>query len=308
MALFVTSCSGTGTEDGGRRADAGPSPVASCPGASNTGVPPGTVLQPMTAMTIRTAGTVIENKEITGCVTILANDVTIRRSRIFASVDCAIRTGFGDYSGILIEDVEVDGSKNPNDHLLVGSAGYTCRRCNIHHSRTALGLAKDVVIEDSWVHDTDAATNAVHKAAASGHGSDNIVLRHNTLLCDAGAGDADVTGGCSSAVSFYGTNSAITNVRVEDNCMATTGRYCTYAGSLDSKPYPTGSNIQYVNNHFLRTLSPYCGVSGPVAGWKNGNGNVWSGNVWDNTTDPVCIDQAQCPSGLTCNNRGSCVQ
>ena len=52
------------------------------PNAGNVGVPAGTILTASGSITVTTPGTVIDGKDITGTVTISADNVTIRNSRI----------------------------------------------------------------------------------------------------------------------------------------------------------------------------------------------------------------------------------
>src|ERR1700754_4603683 len=66
------------------------------PDATNTGVPAGTSLTPSSSRTITTNGTVINGLEITGTVTVAADNVTIKNSKITAT-----RGGSGTYAVIL---------------------------------------------------------------------------------------------------------------------------------------------------------------------------------------------------------------
>src|SRR5262249_27060317 len=106
---------------------------------------------------------------------------------------------------------------------------------------------------------------------------------HNNLLCDA---RGDSNGGCSAAFSLYGDFAQIDNVLVQENLFNTYGSYCTYAGALP-KNYPHATNVRYMGNHFGRIFEPNCGFYGPVTGWEWNAGNVWSGNVWDDSGVPV---------------------
>lgn len=46
--------------------------------------------------------------------------------------DHQIDVGYGEYSNVLIEDVEIDGLGGTGFGAGIGNAGFTCRRCNIH--------------------------------------------------------------------------------------------------------------------------------------------------------------------------------
>ncbi|GAM19557.1 hypothetical protein SAMD00019534_027320 [Acytostelium subglobosum LB1] len=257
--------------------------LADYPNASNTGVPFGTTLKTINASTIKKAGTIIQDSLIIGCLTIKANNVTVRRSKIIAQGRCGINIcpdgECGFLKDILLEDIEVDGSQVSIDGLLVGSQGYTCRRCNIHHGRTGLGLQWNVTIVDSYIHDTerkDVNNTAVHITAASGHGGGNLNITHNTMICDAPSG-------CSSALSLYGNFENLTNIIVQNNVMSARASYCTYGGSLGGKPYKA-TNTSYIDNWFLQTYFPKCGSSGAVAGFEIARGNVWANNRYEDGT------------------------
>ena len=75
---------------------------------------------------------------------------------------------------------------------------------------------------------------------------------------------------------------------VQHNLLATTGGYCAYGGSLSGKPYPNGSNIRFIGNHFSRMYRQNCGTYGPLAGFANGvRGNEFRDNVWHETNEPI---------------------
>ena len=51
---------------------------------------------------------------------------------------------------------------------------------------------------------------------------------------------------------------------------------------------PINYNITFTNNHFGRKFEQNCAVLGPVTYWDASQpGMVWSGNVWDDTGQPV---------------------
>eukprot|EP01133_Synstelium_polycarpum_P008969 gene8969-10519_t len=237
----------------------------SWPNASNTGVIPGTILTEIIGgFDVKIANTVIENKTITGCVKIKANNVTIRNTRIYASENCGIDIELSSKrrtTGHVFENIEVDGSLSPSDgQVLVGSVNY-----------------------DSYVHDQASLTPITHKSGASAHGGDNIIVKHNVLTCNAFS--------CSAALAIYNNFDNLTNVLVENNVFTATGAYCVYGGNLPTKPY-FGFQIRFIGNHFMTTFNADCGTSGPVSGFlDNQNGNIWDANVWDFTTQPpFCKD------------------
>ena len=46
-------------------------------------------------------------------------------------------------------------------------------------------------------------------------------------------------------------------------------------------------NVRVEDNHFGRKYYPNCGLFGPVAQVQSGNGNTFTGNVWDDTGRPI---------------------
>lgn len=258
-------------------------PTAGWPNANNTGVIGSGLtysgLTPSGTITVTQAGTIIDKLDITGCIFVRANNVTIKRTRIRGSCGSGtIDTEFS-YTGIVIEDVEIDGQNASESDIGVGYSGYTCRRCNIHHIGNGARMATDVVIEDSYIHDIYSA-NGSHNSAIGSNGGWNFIARHNNLDCG-------LTDGCSGALVMYGDFDPISNALIENNLL-NGGGFCTYAGSVPGKPYPVGTSIRYINNHFGRTYFSNCGFYGPYAAFdRNGAGNVWSGNVWADTGQPV---------------------
>jgi hypothetical protein len=242
-------------------------------------------------MTIRTSGTVIDGLDVNGCIIVRASNVTIKNTRVRQNGECwggAIDTDYGPYGGILIQDVEVDGRRMNGGAPIIGAAGYTCIRCNVHDGGHGFHMTKDVVIVDSWVHDLWGSGGA-HNDGVLSNGGSNFVVRHNTLLCDVGfPGNDSPGGGCSGAVALFGDFGQVDDVLVEDNLFVG-GAYCVFAGSGYNKPYPNSTNIRFVNNQFGRQSPSWdqCGIYGPYTGWANNHGNVWSGNTWLDTGQPI---------------------
>lgn len=238
-------------------------PDASCTGWRHTGV------------TLRDCATTITQPNSTwdrcrfdGGVTILAAHVTITRSLIYGRV-----SPNSDLRNLMLTDVEIDGGNqaDPYNQAAVGNDNYTCIRCDIHNTGRGVSMGSNVRIEDSYLHDWIYVQDA-HQTAAGSNGGSRMRLIHNTLICN--------SAGCSAALSFYGDFSSINDVLVQNNLLNTTGSYCTYAGSVDGKPFPVGTNIRYIDNRFGKLYHPRCGIYGPVAAYEQRAGNVWRGNAW----------------------------
>jgi hypothetical protein len=261
-----------GQDTGGGPADA-TSPDASTPGAfpdpSTTGWQhTGVTLAPYTGpYTITTAGTTIDGKDLSNCVDIRADSVTIRRSRIRCPGGPEATTTFGvnvgAVHGTVLEDVENMSTTVPSDCRL-GDPPLLTRPANLaqgdatrltrvyaHNVRTGITLGSNITIEDSalytdcnpdphlgsgadWQHSTSINTLG---------GSQHIVLRHNNF--DNGAENA------SSSASFYPQFGPNRDFTIDGNLFnvraAYYGMYLGYTPTDGEEP-----NVQFVltNNVF----------------------------------------------------------
>lgn len=216
------------------------------PDATNTGwQPTGVTLSSASGMTITTAGTVIDGKDINGEVTIKASNVTIRRSRIHTTNSYfPIRVQSG--TNILIEDVEIDGGGFSSKAVLVEGAGVTLRRLNIHDSEDGLHLSGNgpTILEDSWIHDPRHAADG-HSDGMEIEGVSNLIVRNNNI---------DYAKGNSGAIMLDNWGGAVTNVTISGNRIAG-GAYMMYMdGRFNSQPI---NNIRASNNQFVKDSSLY---------------------------------------------------
>jgi hypothetical protein len=233
-------------------------------------------------------GAVIDGLEVSGCIFVEANNVTIKRSKVIRNDQCgwsgAINTGYGEYSGTLIEDVEVDGaapnSPNIESIALVGVDNYTARRLHVHHGGRAFNVGSNVVIEYSYIHDMYGAGDS-HNSGIGSNSGINITIRHNNISCDIGQpGNASNGGGCSGALVLYADTfgdqiGAIDQLVVEEN-LFNSSSYCMllYNPRTDGK-----YSVQ--NNLFGVSLFPDCGEYGPVdILMTQGATLTWQGNTW----------------------------
>jgi hypothetical protein len=221
-----------------------------------------------------TAGQVIDGLEVHGDISITANNVTIKNTKVFGRINVGYT-----HSGVLIQDVEVDHSAGPTTESSIGDTGFTCIRCYVHGIGSGIRAGDNVTVQDSYVFIGKSPGDTAHKTALGDNGGAHLVFKHNNLSC--------IDDYCSAAFSLYGDFAQIDDVLVQNNLFNTTGSYCTYGGSVASKPYPHATNVRYLDNHFGRVYSAKCGQYGPLASWENNTGNVWSGNVRDDTGQPV---------------------
>lgn len=241
---------------------------ADFPDESSTGVPDGTDLESSGSITIEEDGEVIDGQEITGTVTVKADDVVIRNTRILNTGHFPVRIDGG--SNLLIEDSEIDGQDRGDAAIAFGK--YTLRRVHIHNVAEGPRVAGgDVTIEDSLIHQMvqkgDNHTDVVQVVSGS-----DIVVRGNAL--EAHNPDSDVMG--NAAFMFGEDDGPVTDCTVEGNYLDG-GNYTVNGGGSGT----TGAACAFRDN-VLGENHRYGGVAnlGPEVDWH-------SSNVWMETGDPV---------------------
>jgi hypothetical protein len=263
-------------------------PYPSFPDANCTGVPAGTTLTSSGGMTISTAGTVINAKDISGPVVINAPNVTIRNSRIHTNAMWIIENNS---TGLLVEDSELINqpiSGQNNCHNSIGSSNFTIRRSELSGCENGADVGGDnVTLEDNFIHDLD-TTGPSYVWGNSPHtdgiqmspGSDNIIVRHNWI-------DPSPGGGITSAI-IMGVNGSQSNVRIEFNYLD--GRGASYAVYANRQTSP---NI-YINSNKLGKGYGYtaCVKIGITVTEFNGNQDLVTGAALtpDNGFDGGCTN------------------
>ncbi|HEY5961554.1 MAG TPA: right-handed parallel beta-helix repeat-containing protein [Polyangiaceae bacterium] len=229
---------GAGTV-GGEQAGASGAIVAVCsgakPGPDNTGVRSGTVLTPSGSIKVEKRGAVIENLDITGEVTILADDVTLRNVRIRSGDYYPIRYFDNDNTGLLVEDSEIEGT---SDDVTAGLsfANYTARRLNVHGSADGFKADENVLIEDCWIHDLRNGPGQ-HNDGVQSTGGKGVTIRHNSI---SGASNACVQTGDEGA--------ATEDLTVECNWLSGGGYSLNIRGTGATRP----KNTKILDNRFAR--------------------------------------------------------
>ena len=173
------------------------------------GVPAGTTLTPSGGLTISTAGTVINGRDITGQVVVNAPNVTIRNSRIRSNAMLADRQQQHRAGGGGQRDRQpARGSGQNNCHVGIGNSNFTVRRTEITGCENGLDIERpgNVTLDDSYVHDLDTTgpsyvwgNDAAHRRhPESATGAATSVIRHNTIDPSTVTG-----GGGTSAIIMY---------------------------------------------------------------------------------------------------------
>ncbi len=234
--------------------------AAERPGPENTGVPPGTVLTPSVGFDITVDGTVIDGLDVTGCIRVLANNVTIRRTRLrcnwYVTVEFA-----KDKTGLLVEDSELE-NKPLGGGLGIGYQNYTARRLNVHAGAQGAHIGDNVVFEHSYLHDfvgTDLAGFETRDAT-------NVVLSRNQI---------DARGANSiSAIVLRTYDGPLQNIQIKNNWLNGGAYVLQLLGTKER-----AAQLQVEGNRFGRdfTTAPY----------KIEVGTTFVGNVFNDNDEPL---------------------
>ncbi len=255
-----------------------PIDLSTFPGAHNTGVPEGTALTPYDGpCEITEPNTVIDARIIDCSLVVKAPRVLITRSKTYR-----IDVDTPDAS-LTIEDSLVDGGKWIGP--AIGFSHVTVRRSEVRGGQSSIQCTPNCLVEDSWLHGQYLQPGQPqHLGGFLSNGGGDVTLRHNTIVCDVeDVGD----GGCTGDAQIYGDFSELSHFTFERNLfLETPGGFCTSFGYNPGKPFGTKPTFIVVkDNVWQRGKNGQCAHFGPTTSFAaGGEGNVWSGNVWDDGT------------------------
>lgn len=274
--------------------------LPSFPDETCTGVPAGTALRRVPgdvnsgtgwawndadqALYVTSANVVLDGLDVPGQILVQAPGVTVKRSRaqgIFVSGDARNTAN----ARLIVEDTEV-ACLDADGSTAIGDMNFTASRVNIHGCENGFDVDSDATIQDSFVHDLHQSELAHTDSLQSAVGA-NLLIEHNRIYadtpgaCGTASGHTDNCGG-NSALIFPGEATA-TNTLIQDNEFAG-GAYTVFCPSTTAT-----SNFRVINNHWSRLFHANGGAYGPQTNCVDGTPlvNEWSGNVWDDTGDPV---------------------
>lgn len=257
---------------GGQDTGGGPGPdpePGDKPGPSNTGPTNPGILVPRGGGTINTPGTVLENFDATGQITIAASNVTLRNFRITVGGSYGIRITSG--SNIIIEDGEISGMTSSG---ILGS-GFTARRLNVYNSGAdGMKPTNNVVIENCWFHHLGYITTA-HSDGVQVRSGTNIIIRNNFF-------DMASTPGYRNSQCVYAqaeVGSGIDGLLVEGNWFG--GASAFMVSMIDQ------DDIQCINAHLNNNRFSQENVNIGYYRIEQRASNGYSGNVFDETGEPL---------------------
>jgi phage baseplate assembly protein gpV len=279
------------------------------PNAGNVGVQAGTALTASGSISVTRPGTVIEGKDITGTVTVSADNVTIRDSRVTVNgAGCGPSDTCGNAAIYLkgpytlhVFNVELTASAPTTvEHGIRNEAGGTLDLDRVYQHGTidALCYCGNATIRNSYskismsiagdhlenIYTDNATLVATHNTllndqpqtadifANTNNGSDAPCKNHLTISDNLLAG-----GGFAIYACAHGTSEGSSAVSITGNRIARCGRGAAVQGGGGTWVCPHGADSF---GYF-----PNGGSFGTVAAWYPNT--VWRGNVWDDTGDPI---------------------
>jgi hypothetical protein len=219
---------------------------------------------------ITTANTVIDARDIRGCVSVEAPGVTIRRSRIRCAnsyvVYSHVPTSAGAALSIIDSDIGCETAAGAaTSGTAIGDTNLIATRLNIQGCENGFDLDTDATIVDSYIHDLLRDDVVAHTDGIQFAIGRRIVIRHNTILVD----------GTSAIIQ---NASGVDDVLIESNLLGG-GAYTLYC------PAGPSTNERVIGNRFSRSLYPKGGAYGPWTDCERVA--VLRGNVWDDTGEAL---------------------
>jgi len=236
--------------------------IAGWPGPTNTGWRhTGVTLRllacaPGGGVQLDQPGMVVDGRDIPCDVLVVADDVTVRRSRITSGAPWVVRTKDG-VRNFRIEDSELVGK--PGCSTGLGFAGWTALRVDIHGCADGAHTEESTLLQDSWVHGLwrdDTSSDPPHNDGVQDTGGSRVTIRHNRI---------ENPHHQTSCILIGGEYGAPSHILIEDNYLDG-GNYTIY---LDPKgtdrvirgnvltrrhvygPGSVGGSYLWQGNHYL---------------------------------------------------------
>ncbi len=221
-------------------------------------------------------GATLSDLFIPGDMDFSATNVTINNVQVMASGTFGV--SFRHTSNDTLENSTISGTNSTSGRVNAtvadvyeDSTGLTIKDNNIYWFRSAVQLNSGTVT-GNYIHDPGYISGD-HTNGVIANMGDPLTVSDNTIFNSQGQTD------CVS-IDDSQDSGVISNRTISGNLMAG-GGYPIYGGYAFNN---TTSNIVITNNHFSKIFYPKSGQFGTDAYYNNADpGNVWSGNVWDDT-------------------------
>ena len=280
--------------EGGDRVNCAASPhTCGYPDATNTGVPvsadllsvpsqissgPGWDYDPRGWVEVYGNGATLSDLYIPYNLDISASNVTIDHVDVVETGN-SMGISLRHTNNVTIENSDISSPYNTGPNRLQvaikdvygDSANTTIEGNNIWNAGTGIQISEGTV-ENNYVHNMGYYTGDHVNGIVSDAGQAALTITHNTVFNPLGQTD------CIALFEDFGPQF---DVVISDNLLAG-GGYTVYGGANPGRWIP--SDIVITGNRFARIYDPLGGYYGPYAAVDTGvSGDVWSGNVWDNT-------------------------
>jgi hypothetical protein len=228
-------------------------------------------------------GASLSGLNITTNLDISASNVTINNVNVVETGN-SFGISLRHTKNVTIENSDISSPDNSGPNRLqvaikdiYGDAtGTTVTGNNIWNTSTAVQIGEGTVT-NNYIHNLAYYTgDHVNGIKSEGGDFGGLTITHNTVLNPVNQTDA---------IGLFENFGAQENCLISNNLIAGAG-YTLYGGANTGKWIPT--NIKITGNRIARTYYPNGGSYGPYTAVVNGtNGDVWSGNIWDNTGAPI---------------------
>jgi hypothetical protein len=210
-------------------------------GEASTGF--GSLSRSSGSLTVTQPGTVIDGADVSGTITVKADDVTIRNSRV--------RTG-GRYGvialesvrGLVVEDVTIEGTGWGCSAGIGPDGSWVLRRSEISGCVDGIKVRSDQVVEANWVHGLRTGYQPdgswAHNDALQSTSGSNVTIRGNNFEVDWGAG-------ANGAVMMSSNFGSLSDYRLEGNRFAG-GQFVV---SIRDQGYGDPRDIVITNNTWV---------------------------------------------------------
>ncbi|HEY6277310.1 MAG TPA: hypothetical protein VIX86_13375 [Streptosporangiaceae bacterium] len=269
------------------------------PDSTNTGVPAGTTLKtvpgqvsrgpgwyydPRGFVQVNGNGAVLSGLYIPYNVNVVASNVTIEDSQVVNTGASSFGITLRHTSGVTIENDTINGTNTGAGRLMVGvkdvygdSTGLQVVDNNIYNTATGVQMEQGL-ISGNYIHSMGYQPGDHVNGITSngGNTSGTLTISGNTIFNQLTQTDA---------IGLFADFGVQANRVITGNLIAG-GGYAFYGGQRPGQPMPY--NIQFTNNRISTQMFPNGGYWGPDTAFApTGQGNTWSGNVWDATGQAV---------------------
>jgi hypothetical protein len=266
------------------------------PDATNTGIPAGTTLRKVPGQVSRGrgwyydhrgfvavvgTGAVLSDLSIPCGVSVTASNVTIKDVKIVTGGQSAMGIALRHVQDVTIEHSTIAGTNTGSGRLMVGvkdvygdARGTRILDNNISRSSTGVQIYQGL-IQGNYIHHLGMISSDHVNGVTTNGNTRPLAIRHNTIFDSFAQTDA---------IGLFQDFGVVANVIIDDNLLGG-GGYSIYGG-MGGKGQP--SHIVVRGNRISTRFFRHGGYWGPAIDFNDrAPGDVWSGNVWDNTGRPV---------------------